>query len=110
MTKALLEDTQVSDEVLQLIKTVERLSTADQERILRIVSLLAIVPGRIQLTTKRMLRRLINGNPDAVYDCVDEIIEFLEESLLADETLLADEARAASEDAYFYLPVSHLRN
>lgn len=109
MTTALLGDTEVSDEVLQLVKTVERLGPADQERILRIVTLLALVPGRVQITTKHMLRRLIDDSPNSVYECVDQVIEFLEDHIL-EESLLADDGLTAGDDTYFDLPMSYLRN
>jgi hypothetical protein len=103
VARAQLGDTQVSDEVLQLVRTVERLGPADQERILRIVKLLAVVPGRIQVTTKHMLRKVIDGNPSAVYDSVDEVIEYLEDNLLA-------EADTGDEEPCFYFPASPVRN
>ena len=104
MTRALLGDEEVSDEVLQLVETVGRLASADQERILRIVRLLSIAPGRIQVTTQRMLRRLADGHPSAVYTTVDQVIEYLESNILADADLVPD------EDPYLYLPVSRLHN
>jgi hypothetical protein len=98
VTEALIGDTAVSDEVLQLVKTVERLGAADQERILRIVKLLAVVPGRIQSNTQQMLRSLINGSPNSIYDNVDQVIEYLEDSLLSEIS------RAGAEDDAFTFP------
>lgn len=75
------------DDIMRLVQTVERLATKDQERILRIVSLLALVPPSVQRTTHRMLKDLLAASPGTMHECVtgvDEVIEYLEDNLLAD--------------------------
>ena len=49
----------VSEDVLRLVRTVERLPREDQEKILRIVDLLSLVPLRVQDKTQQMLRELL---------------------------------------------------
>ena len=75
---------EATDEVTRLVRTVERLAVADQERILRIVSLLAQAPASVQRETQRMLKELLERAPDTMRECVtgvQEVIEYLEESL-----------------------------
>lgn len=70
-----------STEAARIVDSVKQLSAADQDRILRIVSLLARVPPAVQHRTHGMLGRLLAANPDSLADCVaavDEIIEYLE--------------------------------
>lgn len=74
------------DDVMRLVQTVERLATEDQERILRIVNLLTLVPPSVQRTTHRMLKDLLETSPGTMHECVtgvDEVIEYLEDNLLA---------------------------
>jgi hypothetical protein len=97
----------MSEEVLQLVHTVERLGTDDQERILRIVSLLTLVPSAVQRRTQRMLKELIERNPRSMFDCVngvDEVIEYLEDSILELSDLVS------GTDRFFCRPVSRQRN
>jgi hypothetical protein len=97
--------TSASAEVLELVNTVERLAAEDQERILRIVSLLTRVPSAAQQETQRMLKALIDRNPRSMFDCVhgvDELIEYLENSVLA--------TRVNSGDRFYCRPVSRQRN
>jgi hypothetical protein len=97
----------MSEEVLQLVHTVERLGTDDQERILRIVSLLTLVPSAVQRQTQRMLKELIERNPRSMFDCVngvDEVIEYLEDSILDTPDLIS------GPDRFFCRPTSRQRN
>jgi len=92
-------DRQVTQSVLELVETVGRLEADDQERILRIVTLLALAPRRVQLRSQKMLRRLLASNPATASDCieqVDELIDFLEENIDAIESV-AHEPQMATE-------------
>ena len=76
----------VSQEVLELVHIVERLATEDQERILKIVQLLTLVPASVQRETQRRLRSLVDQSQRSMLDCVsavDDVIDYLETSLLA---------------------------
>jgi hypothetical protein len=71
----------VSEDVLRLVRTVERLPREDQDKILRIVDLLSLVPRSVQNTTQRMLRELLDKDPVSKTECVagvDDLIEYLE--------------------------------
>jgi recombinational DNA repair protein RecR len=95
----------LSEEVLDLVSTVERLAAEDQERILRIVSLLTRVPSAAQQETQRMLKALIDRNPRSMFDCVhgvDEVIEYLENCMVA--------KRVTRQDQFYCRPVSRQRN
>lgn len=74
-----------SSEILRLVETVEQLAEADQDRILKIVSLLTRVPASVQRHTQRMLRDLLDAEPASIVEClegVDEVIEYLENEAL----------------------------
>lgn len=80
----------LSDEVLQLVQTVGRLDGEDQERILRLVRLLAVVSPAVRDRTHGMLRELLDSNPHTMYECVtgmNELIAYLESCLPALEPL-----------------------
>ena len=97
----------VSEEVLALVHTVERLAAEDQERILTIVNLLTLVPSAAQQETQRMLKKLIDRNPRSMFDCVngvDEVIEYLEDCILATSETVT------GQDGFFCPRVSRLRN
>lgn len=84
MTK--VSDFYLSDEIVQLVHTVARLDAKDQERILRIVSLLTLVPVSVQRQTQKMLKELIDRDPSSMLECVasvDEVIEYLEDNILS---------------------------
>lgn len=69
------------DKIAHLLRIVERLNEDDQQRICRIVGLLAMVPAADQDETVRMLRLLLDDAPNTRFECssrVDEVIEFLE--------------------------------
>ena len=71
----------VSDDVLRLMRTVERLPREDQDKILRIVDLLSHVPLPVQDRTQRMLRELLLRRPESKGECVagvDDVIAYLE--------------------------------
>ena len=70
-----------SEDVLRLVQTVERLPPEDQDKILRIVDLLSLVPINVQDRTQRMLRELLESGPASKDECVsgvDDVIEYLE--------------------------------
>ena len=71
----------VSDDVLRLVRTVERLPSEDQDKILRMVDLLTLVPLTVQHRTQRMLRELLEKQPDTKRECVarvDDVLAYLE--------------------------------
>jgi hypothetical protein len=71
----------VSDDVLRLVRTVERLPSQDQDKILRMVDLLTLVPLTVQHRTQRMLRELLEQQPNTRRECVarvDEMLAYLE--------------------------------
>ena len=71
----------VSEDVLRLVRTVECLPSEDQDKILRMVDLLTLVPLSVQDRTQRMLRELLERQPDTKRECVagvDDVLEYLE--------------------------------
>jgi hypothetical protein len=71
----------VSEDVWRLVHTVERLPREDQDKILRMVGLLTLVPLSVQNRTQRMLRELLERKPDTKRDCVagvDDVLAYLE--------------------------------
>jgi len=71
----------VSEDVLRLVRTVERLPSEDQDKILRMVDLLTLVPLTVQDRTQRMLRELLERHPDTKSECVagvDDVLAYLE--------------------------------
>ncbi len=71
----------VSEDVLRLVRTVERLPTEDQDKILRMVDLLTLVPPTVQHRTQRMLRDLLARHPGTKREAsagVDDVIAYLE--------------------------------
>jgi hypothetical protein len=71
----------VSEDVLRLVRTVERLPVEDQDKILRMVDLLTLVPISVQHRTQRMLRELLERQPDTKRECVagvDDVLAYLE--------------------------------
>jgi hypothetical protein len=71
----------VSEDVLRLVRTVERLPSDDQDKILRMVDLLTLVPLHVQNRTQRMLRELLERQPDTKRECVagvDDVLAYLE--------------------------------
>jgi hypothetical protein len=71
----------VSEDVWRLVHTVERLPREDQDKILRMVDLLTLVPVSVQNRTQRMLRELLERKPDTKRDCVagvDDLLAYLE--------------------------------
>lgn len=90
---AKVRDLCISGEVLQLVHTVARLESKDQERILRIVSLLTLVPVTVQQRTQKMLKDLIDREPRSMFDCVasvDEVIEYLEDNTVSGGNYLTE--------------------
>ena len=76
----------VSEDVLRLVRTVERLPSEDQDKILRMVDLLTLVPVRVQNRTQRMLRALLERQPDTKRECVagvDDVLAYLERNAAA---------------------------
>ena len=75
----------MSEDVLRLVRTVERLPTEEQDKILRLVDLLTLVPISVQNKTQRMLRELLERRPDSRHECVagmDDVIAYLERNAL----------------------------
>ncbi len=75
----------MSEDVLRLVRTVERLPTEEQDKILRLVDLLTLVPVSVQNKTQRMLRELLERRPDSRHECVagmDDVIAYLERNAL----------------------------
>jgi len=71
----------VSEDVLRLVRTVECLPSEDQDKILRMVDLLTLVPLPVQDRTQRMLRELLERQPDTKRECVagvDDVLAYLE--------------------------------
>ena len=71
----------VSEDVLRLVRTVECLPSEDQDKILRMVDLLTLVPVSVQDKTQRMLRELLERQPDTKRECVagvDDVLAYLE--------------------------------
>lgn len=76
------------NDVLKLVQTVGDLPREDQSRILRIVDLLTLAPSPVQQRTQRMLRDLLDADPESKVECVagvDEVIEYLEQAVLESE-------------------------
>jgi hypothetical protein len=74
----------VSEDVLKLVRTVERLPREDQDKILRIVDLLSLVPIRVQDKTQQMLRDLLASEPVSKHECVagiDDVIDYLQRNV-----------------------------
>lgn len=71
----------VSEDVLRLVRTVECLPTEDQDKILRMVDLLTLVPANVQHRTQNMLRDLLARHPGTKSEAVagvDDVIAYLE--------------------------------
>jgi hypothetical protein len=71
----------VSEDVLKLMRTVERLPNEYQLKIMRLVDLLSLVPVKVQDRTQQMLRDLLMRAPASRRECVDgvdDLIEYLE--------------------------------
>lgn len=76
-------DAGLSDDVLRLVQTVERLDNEDQERILRLVNLLMVAPATVRDRTQVMLRNLLDREMCSMFECVaavDEVLAYLEAS------------------------------
>jgi hypothetical protein len=74
----------VSEDVLRLVRTVERLPREDQDKIFRIVDLLSLVPIGVQNRTQQMLRDLLANDPTSKVECVagiDDVIDYLERNV-----------------------------
>jgi hypothetical protein len=74
----------VSEDVLRLVRTVERLPREDQDKIFRIVDLLSLVPTGVQDRSQKMLRELLASEPASKHECVagiDDLIEYLERNV-----------------------------
>lgn len=74
----------ISRDVMRLVRTVEKLPLEDQDKILRIVDLLSLVPLPVQHRTQSMLRELLDSDPGSKSACVagvDEVISYLESNV-----------------------------
>jgi hypothetical protein len=79
----------VSEDVWHLVRTVERLPREDQDKILRMVDLLTLVPLPVQNRTQRMLRDLLERKPGTKSECVagvDDVLAYLESNASAAKT------------------------
>jgi len=73
----------LSEDVMRLVRTVESLPSEDQDKILRMVDLLTLVPLPVQYRTQRMLRELLERQPDTKSECVagvDHVLDYLEQN------------------------------
>jgi len=66
-----------SEETVDLLLIVERLSTQDQRRLVRLVSLLAGASDELREQTQRLLRELIARVPETHAECLHEIDEII---------------------------------
>jgi hypothetical protein len=74
----------ISSDVMRLVRTVEKLPLEDQDKIMRIVDLLSLVPLDVQHRTQSMLRTLLDSDPGSKRECVagvDEVISYLESNI-----------------------------
>lgn len=74
----------ISRDVMRLVRTVEKLPLEDQDKIMRIVDLLSLVPLDVQHRTQSMLRTLLDSEPGSKRECVagvDEVISYLESNI-----------------------------
>jgi hypothetical protein len=72
---------QVSEDVLRVVHKVERLPREDQDKILKMVDLLTLVPMTVRDESQRMLRELLARDPMTRSECVaglDDVIAYLE--------------------------------
>jgi hypothetical protein len=75
----------VSDDVWRLVRKVERLPSDDQEKIIRMVGLLPLVPLAVQDRTQRLLRELLEQQPTTRRECVarvDDLLDYLERNAI----------------------------
>lgn len=76
----------VSDDVWHLVRKVERLPNEDQEKIIRMVGLLPLVPLPVQHRTQCLLRELLEQQPSTRRECVarvDDLLAYLERNAMA---------------------------
>ncbi|NNC65175.1 MAG: hypothetical protein HKN84_10350 [Gammaproteobacteria bacterium] len=66
-----------SDKTADLLLIVERLSTQDQRRLARLVSLLAGASDELRDQAQQRLRELISRVPETHAECLDEIDEII---------------------------------
>lgn len=66
-----------SEKTADLLLIVERLSTQDQRRLARLVSLLASASDELRDQAQRRLRELIAHVPETHSECLDEIDEII---------------------------------
>ncbi len=91
----------LSNDVRRLVRTVERLPVEDQDKILRMVDLLTLVPVSVQDRTQRMLRELLDRQPDTKRECVagiDDVLAYLESNVTSASRLHPTATRLAVVD------------
>ena len=90
-----------SEKTADLLLIVERLSTQDQRRLARLVSLLASAPDELRDQAQRRLRELIAHVPETHSECLDEIDEIIAgvEHRLEVELLLASSSERSQRIA-----------
>jgi hypothetical protein len=97
----------LSNDVRRLVRTVERLPVEDQDKILRMVDLLTLVPVPVQNRTQRMLRELLEREPDTKRECVagiDDVLAYLESNVTSTTRLRKSSMRLALADVRNVLP------
>ena len=92
-----MDEVMFSEQTTDLLLIVERLSTQDQRRLVRLVSLLASASSELRDQTQRRLRELIARVPETHAECLDEIDEIIArvEHRLELELLLASKPQAS---------------
>lgn len=86
----------VSEDVMKLVRTVERLPREDQEKIMRIVDLLSLVPISVQDKTQQMLRDLLARGPTSKHECVagvDDVLDYLERNVTISKDVRGSSSR-----------------
>ena len=76
--------------VMDLLETIRRLGPSNQDRMLRIVVLLADAPTEVQRAVQQMLARMLDREPASAADCIEEVdglIAFLEEFAVDEDAL-----------------------
>ena len=75
---------QVSEDVLRVVHKVERLPREDQDKILKMVDLLTLVPVDVRDESQRMLRELLARDLSTKSECVaglNGVIDYLERNV-----------------------------
>jgi hypothetical protein len=90
--------------VTDLVDTVERLGSGDQERMLKVVILLSHAPRQIQKITQSMLKELLEEPPQTAGECaaeIDAVIDFLKQHTPHSELRLGFDAVTNPPDGMY---------